>query len=111
VAVLVHGSTSGHGIAFLVDGEVRARHAAFVSQVTDLEASPRGTRVAYRAGGVLVFDRDLRDAGFLADARAIAWPPDQRLTVEATNSSLYLIRPGEPMIQIPVAASDIGWVD
>ena len=111
LVVLVHGDTAGHGIAVLVDGEVRAQHAAWVSQVSDLEASPLGTRVAYRAGGVLVFDRNLRDAGFLADARAIAWPSDQRLTVEATNSSLYLIRPGESMIHIPVAASDIAWVD
>lgn len=112
VVVLVHGRDVGHGIAVFVDGKVRARHAAFVAQVADLEASPRGTRVAYRAdGAMLVFDRDLRDVGFRADVRAITWPPDQRFTVQATDSSVYLVRPAEPMIQIPVATSDIGWVD
>ncbi|MGH3036063.1 MAG: hypothetical protein ACRDMU_02685 [Gaiellaceae bacterium] len=112
VVVLVHGRRAGHGIAVFVDGKVRARRAAFVPQVSDLEASPRGTRVAYRADGAMLFyDRDLRDVGFRADVRAITWPPDQRFTVQATDSSVYLVRPGEPMIQIPVATSDIGWVD
>jgi hypothetical protein len=111
VVVLVHGQEAGHGIAVFVDGKVRARHAAFVPQVSDLEASPRGTRVAYRADSVLLFDGNLQDAGFSADAHAIAWPPDQRFTLVATESSVYVLRPGETMIQIPVAAADIAWAD
>jgi hypothetical protein len=111
VVVLVHGQEAGHGIAVLVDGKVSARHAAFVPQVSDLEASPRGTRVAYRADSVLLFDRNLQDAGFGADAHAIAWPPDQRFTLVATESSVHVLRPGETMIQIPVDAADIAWAD
>jgi hypothetical protein len=112
--VLVHGSV-GHGVAVLVDGEVRARQAVFTGQVSDLEASPRGTRVALRFGDtVFVFDRRLQDAGSRPGAgggREIAWPPDERLTVVATESNIYVVRPGDPMIQIPVAVSDIAWAE
>jgi hypothetical protein len=113
--VHVQGRVAGDGIAVLVDGEVRARQAVFGGQVSDLEASPLGTRVALRFGDtVFVFDRRLQDAGTRPGAgggQAIAWPPNQRFTLVATDSSVYVMRPGEPMIQIPVAVSDIAWAD
>lgn len=110
LVVLVHGDTAGHGIAVLVDGEVRAQHAAWVSQVSDLEASPLGTRVAYRAGGVLVFDRN---PGRGLPRRR---PCDRVAVGSAAHRGGDQLEPvphptGRVMIHIPVAASDVAWVD
>jgi len=119
VVVLVHGRTSRETvIAAFADGRLRAVFPAFGAEVSDLEASPRGTHLAASFGGdVLVFDRRLRTGGApggVDDVREIAWPPDERFALVATDASVYVVRPGNPqgrLIEIPISASDIGWVE
>ncbi|MGH2994916.1 MAG: hypothetical protein ACRDM9_01230 [Gaiellaceae bacterium] len=116
--VLVRGRTSRETvIAAFADGRLRAVFPAFGAEVSDLEASPRGTHLAASfEGDVLVFDGRLRTGGApggVDDVREIAWPPDERFALVATDASVYVVRPGNPqgrLIEIPISASDIGWV-
>ena len=112
VAVLVEGR-SGRGaiLATLAEGRLRRHFGAFGPRLEDLEASPRGTYVAARFDQTTVVLSRRRTEVLEGSVRAIAWPADERHTVLATESSVLIRRPGEPMLQIPVAASDIAWAD
>jgi hypothetical protein len=119
VVALVHGRTSRETvIAAFVDGKVRAFFLAFGAAVSDLEASPRGTWVAARFGSsTQFFDRRLHAweaPGGVENVREIAWPPDERFALVATDASVYVVRPANPqgrLIVISIAASDLAWAD
>lgn len=117
--VMLLGDQSGGGAVVMTVTGGRRRASVWFSgmRASELEASPRGTHVALRLDGdVALLDRNLLGPlpGLPEPTRAIAWPQDQRFTVVAGESSVFIIRRGEPqagLIEIPIAASDIGWAN
>lgn len=112
--VLVEGDSGAQVLAVLADGRLLASIGAFGAGVRDLEASPRGTHVAARFHGeVQILDERLasRPVGS-GRLRGVAWSPDERFTVFATDSSVLVRPPGSPrgpLIDIPIAVADLAW--
>jgi hypothetical protein len=84
-----------------------------------LRPSPEGGYVAVltrNREGLHVADLDGRGISLpdVPDPHAIGWSPDDRWTVLATPSELFVFptgRTGGPLVRIPLAVRDLAWED
>jgi len=107
-------------LVLVFEGRRLVRGATFLaSRVSSLVASPRGGHLVVRTGRgprqvLTLLDRDGTPSNLsFANAHAIAWSPDERWAVVATQRSILLFRatgPNPRVRRLPIAATDIAWV-
>ncbi|HYM64024.1 MAG TPA: hypothetical protein VES61_05030 [Gaiellaceae bacterium] len=107
-------------LVLVFEGRRLVRGATFLaSRVAGLAASPRGGHLVVRTGRgprqvLTLLDRDGNPSNHsFVNAHAIAWSPDERWAVVATQRSILLFRATGPSLRarrLPVVATDIAWV-
>ena len=107
-------------LVLVFEGRRPVRGATFLaSRVSSLVASPRGGHLVVRTGRgprqvLTLLDRDASPSNLsFVNAHAIAWSPDERWAIVATQRSLLLMRatgPNPRVRRLPIAATDIAWV-
>jgi hypothetical protein len=106
-------------VGIFADGRLSGLAALGLEREAVLRPSPAGRFVAVLArGGIGVHVADLVGRGVtlpdVSHPHAIAWSPDERWTVLATASELYIFptgRTGGPLVRIPLAVRDLAWED
>ena len=79
------------------------------SPVTELRASPRGTRVLLRTpAGLYLYDVGQQRLRRLHGIDAIAWSSDERW-VATGSSARVVLRGGSTRIVLPLGVVDLGW--
>ena len=121
VAAIVHDRELGLDVlAVFEDGLPVSPPALAHPGLTGLAVSPRRGHMAVRSdsGKVFVLDREGRFAlpgrfrFSLLETRAVAWSPDDRWTVLATRSRLYILETDPAtteVVELPIVAVNVSW--
>src|SRR5829696_1801313 len=110
----------GLDLLIVFDGRRPVRGATFLApRLSGLVASPRGRHLVVRTGRgpreALTFLSRIGSPSHLSfvNAHAIAWSPDERWAVVATQRSILVFRATGPYLRarrLAVVATDIAWV-
>jgi len=110
----------GLDLVLIFEGRRSVRGPTFLApRLSGLGASPRGGHLVVRTGrgpreALTLLDRDGNPSNLsFVNAHAIAWAPDGRWAVVATQRSILLFRATGPYLRLrrlAIVATDIAWV-
>ncbi len=114
-AAAILRESGGRHLLAVLEGKRMALRSPPFGRLSRLRASPTGRYAAARSdepAGVVVLDRRLHSWSFLRRARAIAWPPDERLAAVATPDGIEIVgadRLDQKVSGLGFQAVDVAW--